>query len=133
VEPVAVSLPKVPASLGTGWQLVTQDTLGELDLRVWLEGEHPTSDQTDAATIATSQWGGDRVGLYEGPNGAWAVVLRTAWRTASGRTAFRSAATSKTGQLPGPAIVCADGDGAALYVASDVTALEAFAPCRPPI
>jgi len=132
VKPVAVTVPAIPASL-MGWELTMQDTLGELELRIWLEGEKPSAAQSQAAEAATSEWGGDRTGLYEGPNGTWAVVLRTSWRTAAGQAAFQSAATSKTGQLPGPAIVCADGSGVALYVASDVTALEAFAPCRPPL
>jgi hypothetical protein len=130
VQPVAVTVPAVPSSLA-GWKLTMQDTLGELELRIWLEGETPSATQSQTATAATSDWGGDRVGLYEGPNDGWAVVLRTSWRTASGQTAFREAATSKTGSLPGPAIVCADGNGATLYVASDATVLEAFAPCRP--
>ena len=70
---------------------------------------------------------------FEKSNGGWAVVLRTSWRSVAGKTAFQSAATSMTGHLPGPAVVCADGSGVALYVASDVTALEALAPCRPPL
>jgi hypothetical protein len=132
VQPVALTVPAIPASL-TGWKLTMQDTLGELELRIWLEGEKPLRAQSQTAAAATSDWGGDRIGLYEGPDGKWAVVLRTAWRSASGQAAFRDAATPKTGDLPGPAILCADGSGVALYVASDVTALEAFAPCRPPL
>ena len=132
VKPVALTVPAIPSSL-TGWTLTMQDTLGELELRVWLEGEKPSAAQSQTAAAATSDWGGDRVGLYEGPNGGWAVVLRTSWRSVAGKTAFQSAATSMTGHLPGPAVVCADGSGVALYVASDVTALEALAPCRPPL
>jgi hypothetical protein len=132
VKPVAVTVPAIPSSLA-GWTLAMQDTLGELELRVWLEGEKPSAAQSQTAAAATSDWGGDRIGLYEGPNGGWAVVLRTSWRTVAGKTAFQSAATSMTGHLPGQAIVCADGSGTAVYVASDVTALEAFAPCRPPL
>jgi len=131
VEPVAVSLPKVPASLGAGWQLVTQDTLGELDLRVWIEGEHPTSAQTDAATNATSQWGGDRVGLYEGPNGAWAVVLLTDWRSDAGRQAFRDAAAPAAGRLAGPIAVCGGPSTVDVFIASDRAALDAFSTCNP--
>jgi hypothetical protein len=133
VRPVPVSVPIVFASLGSGWKLTMQDTLGELQLRIWLEGEKPSTAATATAASATSAWGGDRVGLYEGPNGAWAVVLQTSWRTAEGRAAFRNAATSKSGQLPGPAVVCASGNDVAFYVASDVAALEAFASCRPPL
>ena len=131
VEPVAVTLPKVPTSLASGWQLVTQDTLGELDLTVWLEGEHPTSDQTDAATSATVQWSGDRVGLYEGPNGTWAVVLRTDWRTDAGRQAFRDEAALAAGRLSGPIAVCSGPSAVDVFVASDRTTLDAFSTCNP--
>jgi hypothetical protein len=131
VEPVAIALPKVPTSLVAGWQLVTQDTLGELDLTVWLEGEHPTSDQTDAATSATAQWGGDRVGLYEGPNGTWAVVLRTDWRTDAGRQAFRDEAALAAGRLADPIAVCSGPSAVDVFVASDRTTLDAFSTCNP--
>jgi len=133
VKPVALSVPPVPASLGSGWKLTMQDTLGEFQLGIWLEGQKPTSAETAAAQLAASTWAGDRVGLYEGPNGAWAVVVETAWRTVDGRLAFQNAATPHTGQLAGPAVVCSAGNEAVVYVASNVTALEAFAPCRPPL
>jgi hypothetical protein len=133
VEPVSVTVPPVPTALGSGWKLTMQDTLGEFQLGIWLEGESPSSAEQSSAAAAVSAWAGDRVGLYEGPNDSWAVVLRTTWRTSSGRVAFQSAATRKTGQLPGPAVVCADEFGATLDVASDVAALEAFATCRPPL
>ena len=133
VAPVILTTPGVPSSLGDGWTLAMQDTMGELQLRVWLEGEHPTAAQKAAADSAASKWAGDRIGLYEGPNGAWAVVLRTQWRSSAGRAAFHDSATLKLGSLPGPAILCGDSSTVDLYVASDVTALEAFAPCRPPL
>ncbi len=133
VTPVVLAIPGVPSSLGTGWTLAMQDTMGELQLRVWLEGEHPTAAEKAAADSAASMWAGDRIGLYEGPNGAWAVVLRTQWRSSAGRAAFHDSATLKLGSLPGPAILCGDSSSVDLYVASDVAALEAFAPCRPPL
>jgi hypothetical protein len=131
VEPKTVSVPKVPTSLGAGWQLVTQDTLGELALTVWLEGEHPTAAQTTAATGATSQWGGDRVGLYEGPNGAWAVALRTEWRTDAGVQSFRGEAALAAGRLGGQIAVCSGAATVDVYVASDRATLDAFSTCNP--
>jgi hypothetical protein len=133
VKPVPVTLPAVPAPLGSGWALTVADTLGELQLRVLLQGENPSDAETSASIEATSAWAGDRVGLYEGPGGAWAVVLRTDWRTGAGAVAFGTAMTSTLGRLAGPAVVCGDGQEVALYVASDVAALEAFATCRPPL
>jgi hypothetical protein len=129
IEPVAVAVPAVPAALASGWKLTMQDTLGELQLRIWLEGESPTNAATTAATSATSEWGGDRVGLYEGPGGAWAVALKTAWRTTAGGAGFLAAASSKAGTMSGPTAVCADGSGVAFYAASDRATLAAFATC----
>ena len=129
VKPVALTVPAVPAALGSGWKLTMQDTLGELQLRIWLEGESPTAAETAAATSATSEWGGDRVGLYEGPNGSWAVVLRTQWRTADGGSAFHDAVATRVTGLSTAAGVCAKGSAATVYLASDAATLAAFASC----
>ncbi len=131
IEPVAVTVPKVPATLPAGWQLVTQDTLGELALTVWLEGEHPTAAETTAATGATSQWGGDRTALYEGPSGGWAVVLRTAWRTDAGVQSFRGEAALAAGRLGDQIAVCSGAGTVDVYVASDRATLDAFSTCNP--
>jgi hypothetical protein len=125
VSPVAVTVPAVPASLGSGWTLTMQDTLGELQLRILLEGEKPTAADTATATAATAAWGGDRVGLYEGPGGAWAVVLRTNWRTSAGAVSFRNAIAARAARMSGPEKVC----GNALYLASDAATLAVFASC----
>jgi hypothetical protein len=125
VSPVAVTVPAVPASLGSGWTLTMQDTLGELQLRILLEGEKPTAADTATATAATAAWGGDRVGLYEGPGGAWAVVLRTNWRTSAGAVSFRNAIAARAARMSGPEKVC----GNVLYLASDAATLAVFASC----
>jgi len=127
VKPVAVSVPAVPVSLGSGWKLTMQDTLGELQLRIWLAGESPDSAATAAAAAGTVGWGGDRVGLYEGPNWAWAVVLRTAWRNPGGESDFQSAAVARIGSST--SLVCGSGSGVDVFLASDDAALRAFAPC----
>ncbi len=131
IGPVAVALNAMPATLGTGWNLAFQDTMGELQLRVWLEGENPTDAQTTAADSAASSWAGDRIGLYEGPNGAWAVVLRTQWRSAAGRTAFVAAANQTLEGLSSPSAVCGDASHADIFIASDATVLGNFTTCQP--
>ena len=132
VQPVAVVAPVVPASLGSGWKRTMQDTLGEMDLGTWLEGEHPTDAQTKAATSAVDTWGGDRVGLYEGPNGAWAVVLRTDWRTDAGRLAFMDAATSRLDGVGSSSRICSDASGHVdLAITSDQALLPSFLVCNP--
>jgi hypothetical protein len=133
VKPVIVSLPSAPRALGSGWKTTMQDTLGEFQLRIWLEGEAPTDAQSTAAAAATSEWGGDRVGLYEGPDGKWAVVLRTQWRSPAGRAAFVAAANRPPlARDPTPHyLVCGDALQADIYLASDDETLSWFAPCQP--
>jgi hypothetical protein len=133
VMPVVLTIPGVPSSLGTGWTLAMQDTMGELQLRVWLEGEHPTAAEKAAADSAASNWAGDRIGLYEGPNGAWAVVLRTQWRSPAGRAAFVAAANRPPlVRAPSPHyLVCEDALQADIYIGSDDATVSSFAPCQP--
>ena len=130
VEPIAVTVPAVPASLGSGWKLTMQDTLGELQLRIWLEGENPSTAATTAATAATSDWGGDRVGLYEGPNGAWAVVLHTVWRSAAGGAAFSTAASQTLTAVGAPSRACGGSTGVNIVIASNVSLVPEFIDCN---
>ena len=129
VEPVILAIPGPPSSLGNGWTLAMQDSMGELQLRVWLEGEHPTAAQKAAADSAASTWAGDRIGLYEGPNGQWGVVLRSQWRSASGRTAFASAAVQTLKGVSSPSAICGDPTHADIIIASDPTILAAVETC----
>ena len=98
-EPIAVSFPADLASrLGSGWKVSLQDTFGEFLLREWLEiaGGVPANAASDAA----GGWGGDRVALVEGPNGAWGVAIVTQWDTKADADGFQSAATTAAAKLP---------------------------------
>jgi hypothetical protein len=128
VKPVAVAVPAVPAAL-SGWKLTSQDTLGELQLRIWLEGQNPTSEATTAAASAASAWAGDRVGLYEGPNGAWAVVMKTAWRSSAGAQAFGAAADKMLKSPPSPTRICTGSATVAIVIASDQTVIPQLEDC----
>lgn len=87
--PIAVKLPaKLAATLGAGWSLAAEDTLGEEVLRIWLEGVLSTPD----AAAAAAGWGGDRLALLRGPNGAVAIALRTEWDTPADAAEFLAAA-----------------------------------------
>jgi len=131
VAPVSVAVPAVPASLGSGWKLTMQDTLGELQLRIWLEGESPDSAATAVAAAATSGWGGDRIGLYEGPKGAWAVVLHTAWRSDAGATAFSAAADQRLTALGEQFRVCpGDSTHVNVAIASSEPLVPEFIDCN---
>jgi len=85
--PVKVAFPADLAKrLGPGWTVPLQDTLGEFQLEILLR-EGGASDSKAAA----AGWGGDRVALIEGPDGAVGVVLDTAWDTPADATEFATA------------------------------------------
>jgi hypothetical protein len=88
--PIAVSLPSgLAASFGSGWSAAAEDTLGELQSRVWLRQGGVLGD---VARVAAEGWGGDRLELLEGPGGASAVVWLTTWDTAADAGEFDAAA-----------------------------------------
>ncbi|MCU0506197.1 MAG: hypothetical protein MUE82_10605 [Chloroflexi bacterium] len=118
-EPVAVELPADLATrLGAGWDLAYEDTLGELGLRTWLA----QGNAADAANAAAAGWGGDRVGLYRGPEGAWAIVLRTAWDDAAGAGRFTEAARRVVETLP-HATIATGAEGPMILAGSDASGL----------
>ena len=90
-QPVAVTMPADLATrLGTGWSVPLQDTFGELQVGIWLKGAGVAGAD---ATKAAAGWGGDRLAVLDGPNGAWAVAMQTAWDTDADATEFEAAAT----------------------------------------
>ncbi len=96
---VAVSFPTDFAKrLGAGWSVALQDTLGELQLNIVMRTGNPKAGNDPAAG-----WGGDRVALVAGPNGATAAVVDTTWDTAA-------AASSALGQLQ-QLVTVLKGDG----------------------
>jgi hypothetical protein len=74
-EPVNIELPDLSARLGSGWRVVAEDTLGELYLRIYLEG----GIDMDLAVRAGTNWGGDRYQVLQDGQGRLALVLRTTW------------------------------------------------------
>jgi hypothetical protein len=99
--PVAVPAPVAPADLGAGWTEGWSDTLGELGTSVWLE---PTAGARAAADAAAG-WGGDRVVMLEGPDGAWLIAWQTAWDTPADAEAFADAAEAQAATLSTPSAV----------------------------
>jgi hypothetical protein len=123
--PIVVKLPaKLAATLGAGWSVAAQDTLGEEVIRIWLEQVLSTPE----AAVAAAGWGGDRLALLRGPNGAVAIALRTEWDTPADAAEFLAAAV-KTGtglgldasaeSAAGSSVVTiAIGDGSAVLAAA---------------
>lgn len=131
VKPVALNLPVIPAAMGSSWKLAMQDTLGEFELGIWLAGDGASDVQKTAAAAAVASWAGDRVGLYEGPNGAWAVVLRTQWRPEAGAgAAFNAAADKRLAVLAYPSSTCGDPTHEEIVIASDMAVIPSFSDCK---
>lgn len=86
--PQVVGLPALTATLGSGWQWVDTNVLGEFTLRLYLE-QHLTSRQ---AAAAAAGWGGDRYVVYHDQSeDALVLVMRTVWDTATEAAEFMDA------------------------------------------
>ena len=96
--PIPVAIPSgLAQDLGAGWTVATQDTLGELIFRIWLrEGGVSVAN----ARAASAGWGGDRLALLRGPDGAIAVALLTEWDTSADADEFAAAARLAVAGMP---------------------------------
>ena len=131
--PIGVQLPKDLATrMGSGWSVALEDSFGEFQMGVWLRGN--TSISAGVANEAAAGWGGDRVAVLNGPNGAWAVAMRTVWDTAGDAAQFEAAASSLVDGLASPAAllpgpggperwVIVGSDGATLNAVSNALGL----------
>ncbi len=125
--PIAVTIPaNLPAKLGAGWTMPLTDTMGELQLRIWLEqvGKLPTSEAEQAA----AGWGGDRVALVQ-KGSAFGVAIVTRWDGGADVTEFITAAGPTLKNLPSKTAMNVSGTNhqVVLLIASDdatITALE---------
>jgi hypothetical protein len=75
IEPVKVELPDMVQTLGNTWKSVDINTIGELQSRIWLDGQLNKDDATKAA----SGWAGDRYQVLENNNKQLGFVWRSAW------------------------------------------------------
>lgn len=105
--PVEVKIPTgIAKQLGAGWTEAAQDTLGELLIRVWLQIGGVTN--IDAATAAAG-WGGDRLVLLRGPNGAVSIGLVTVWDSSADAAEFAAAARTAASAIDDGADITTDG------------------------
>jgi hypothetical protein len=124
----AVTFPAdLAATLGEGWTVALQDTMGEFYLEVFARDAAGASDSNDAA----EGWGGDRLALLEGPGGASGVVLDTAWDTDADAGEFASALADYAGKLEAEgyagAVLTPAPDRVVVISASDADALGRIA------
>jgi hypothetical protein len=98
-KPIAIKLPDtLAASLGSGWRLLGEDTLGELQIRGWL-----TADGADSSTAATAAagWAGDRLAILTGPSGQLALAMVIRWSSATDVNEFATAYGTISARLGG--------------------------------
>ncbi len=75
--PVDITLPDIGGLLGEGWTEIRRNTFGEAFFNSYLM----SGIEDQAAAAAAGGWGGDRFGLYEGPESATAMFATTVWDT----------------------------------------------------
>lgn len=73
--PIAVSLPAFPKLEEAGLTVVEEDTLGELEISVYLA----LGSRSDTHPSAAAGWGGDRLRVYRDGEGRGVAVWFTAW------------------------------------------------------
>ena len=125
--PIAVTIPAaLPSRLGTGWTMPLTDTLGELQLRIWLEqvGKLPVAQ----AEAAAAGWGGDRVALVQ-KGSTFGIAIITKWDTAADATEFAAAAGPTLKLLPSSTAMIDPGTTSqvVLFIASDDATITALA------
>lgn len=122
-KPVDVEVPAAVAALGGGWKEALQDTLGEVNIGVWLA----QGQAAGAAPGASEGWAGDRVASYEGPNGSWGISWRTAWDSPADAAEFRTSAATVLTQLRSQTRLIAGGREVTVLLASDAAVLGVLA------
>jgi hypothetical protein len=123
--PIEIDLPDDLAErIGPGWNVSLEDTFGEFQLGIWLR----EAGISQGNTVAEG-WGGDRVAVLEGPDGAWAVLLATEWDSSADATEFEAAAEVAVETLDDDARLLPGAGGAErwIVVASDSDVLGAVA------
>lgn len=80
--PRLVAVPPLTTTLGPGWRLRDQDTLGEFMLRLHLEAYLDNDDEEEKVDRAATGWGGDRYALYVREDGEACLVIILVWDNA---------------------------------------------------
>ncbi|HYN69124.1 MAG TPA: hypothetical protein VEX41_02815, partial [Candidatus Eisenbacteria bacterium] len=123
--PIVINVPAdLPSKLGPGWSDGGADTLGELQLRIWL-GEGGV--ESTAASRAAAGWGGDRLMLLDGPAGATAIALITEWDSLADASEFAAAAKAALAGLKLTGFVGQTAGSAQVHLAIGASAADIVA------
>ncbi len=97
VAPEPVRLPRAPRALGRDYELLYQDTLGELEMGVYFGQGLPEPE----AQRAVQAWRGDRLYAYRAGADRVAVVWVSLWEDAAGAERAAHAAERAAAAVPG--------------------------------
>ena len=127
--PQAVTLENAEATLGDGWTLLLDRTMGEFYLREYLATQLPRREAREAA----AGWGGDRYHIYQNEaTGELAWVLRMVWDTpddgAQFNTAFEAFGDTRFEDGARDESCWSDADDALCYVFDGAASTITFAP-----
>ena len=115
--PIDVQLPSdLVSGLGTGWSKGLEDTFGEHQLGVWITAAAPLGGLPEPPPDSAAGWGGDRMALYDGPNGSWAIVFKTVWDTAKDAAEFETGIAPRVAAAAGPGKVLPGEGGAVRWI-----------------
>lgn len=102
-KPIDVKLPAdLATKMGAGWSVGLQDTFGEHQLGTWITAAVPTGGLPEPPPESAAGWGGDRMALLDGPDSAWAVVVKTVWDTDKDAIEFETAVAPRVATAAGP-------------------------------
>ncbi len=132
-QPIRIELPDLAATVGENLSNVYQQTMGELNVQVWLaDGEAPPTPGLPSASRpwqdAAAGWGGDRLAMYENDAGDWVIVWQTAWDSATDAQEFEAIASGLLDGLGSETGIDRAGAGTptvTILLASDAALLEA--------
>jgi hypothetical protein len=120
--PQVVEVPDLAAVLGEGWEVVEDTPIGEATIEMMLTH---LGVSAGVAEDAAAGWGGDRVMIAYGADGAFSVAWRLAWDSAADAAAFVDAYQIVVDGLRFPASVTALPNGQVLVAhASDEALLD---------
>lgn len=92
-DPLEVDNPDISGDLGSDWELLRGDVLGEWDLQIMLEDNGVAAAN---ASTAVEGWGGTWFDIYESDNGSLAL-LTTRWDSDADATEYADALLSSFG------------------------------------
>ncbi|NLE44124.1 MAG: hypothetical protein GX620_05350 [Chloroflexi bacterium] len=93
-NPGSVNVPDLSDLLGEGWTTVLEDTMGELVVGLYLAQDLPQVTAWQAA----DGWDGDKLKVFEHPDGQRVTVWRTGWDSRVDATEMEQALVSQVPQ-----------------------------------